>query len=197
MQARDRPEEPLTAGPPAAGSKAVPHSLPAEPGVALTVVPWVDPVLDRHGVDPRSEYVEGFWLGVLGPSATLFLRQLARGLERAPGGFLLDLELAARSLGLSPRGGPNAPFSRTLSRCVRFGMVRHQGHRRLEARRRIGPVPQRHLTRLPLPLQEAHQAVVASWSQARCPHEAGREVAAERSNSKRVRAPKPVPPLVR
>ena len=34
---------------------------------SLHVLPWVDPVIDQVGYDPRSRYVERFWLGILGP----------------------------------------------------------------------------------------------------------------------------------
>lgn len=34
----------------------------------LRIQPWPDPVVDDHGHDPRSAYVERFWLPVLGPS---------------------------------------------------------------------------------------------------------------------------------
>ena len=33
----------------------------------LHVVRWHDPLIDQLGHDPRSRYVEQFWLGVLGP----------------------------------------------------------------------------------------------------------------------------------
>lgn len=33
----------------------------------LHVRPWADTVVDRLGHDPRSAYVEAFWLGILGP----------------------------------------------------------------------------------------------------------------------------------
>jgi hypothetical protein len=36
----------------------------------LPVRPWPDPVIDALGHDPRSAYVERFWLGILGPSTT-------------------------------------------------------------------------------------------------------------------------------
>ena len=32
--------------------------------------PWLDPVIDELGHDPRSAYVETFWLPVLGPPTT-------------------------------------------------------------------------------------------------------------------------------
>ena len=95
-----------TAGETAAGRADPEMTVPN----SVTVAPWLDPIVDAHGVDPRSEYVELYWLGILGPSATWFLRRLAAGLERSPDGFTLNLDLAARSLGLSPRPGRNAPF---------------------------------------------------------------------------------------
>jgi hypothetical protein len=36
---------------------------------SITVRAWLDPVVDDDGFDPRSRYVEVFWLGVLGPTA--------------------------------------------------------------------------------------------------------------------------------
>ena len=36
----------------------------------LAIRPWADEVIDRVGFDPRSPYVERFWLGVIGPSTT-------------------------------------------------------------------------------------------------------------------------------
>ncbi len=52
--------------------------LPADtPSVAiLPVRPWPDGVIDALGHDPRSLYVERFWLGILGPSTTWLLRFL-------------------------------------------------------------------------------------------------------------------------
>ena len=58
-------------------------TIPAE---SLSIRPWPDPVIDLLGHDPRSAYVERFWLGVLGPSTTWLMRRLASGLETAPAG---------------------------------------------------------------------------------------------------------------
>ena len=180
---------------PTAGETAAERTDPEMTVLSLvTVAPWLDPIVDAHGVDPRSEYVELFWLGILGPSATWFLRRLAAGLERSPDGFALDLDLTARSLGLSPRPGRNAPFARVLGRCERFGMIRLRGDV-LDARRRVGPVPQRHLQRLPLEIQRAHER----WRQAdqgRPAQEGPAEPRVLRSSSS-VLTPNPVPPLVR
>jgi hypothetical protein len=34
----------------------------------LRVEAWLDPVIDEVGHDPRSAYVEEFWLPILGPT---------------------------------------------------------------------------------------------------------------------------------
>jgi hypothetical protein len=36
----------------------------------LLIRPWPDEVIDALGFDPRSPYVETYWLGILGPSTT-------------------------------------------------------------------------------------------------------------------------------
>jgi hypothetical protein len=51
----------------------------------LTIRPWTDPVIDTLGYDPRSRYVETFWLPTLGPTALLLLRHLADRFDRQPG----------------------------------------------------------------------------------------------------------------
>ena len=55
------------------------------------ITTWDDPLVDRLGHDPRSAYVEQFWLGVLGPSAIWLLRHCRNELDRSPTGFVLDL----------------------------------------------------------------------------------------------------------
>jgi hypothetical protein len=121
------------------------------------VMPWADPIVDQRGVDPRSSYVEHFWLGVLGPSATLLLRHLAERFDAEPEGFLLDLAAVAGALGLAARRGRNAPFPRAISRSIRFGMMRYLPPDTLAVRRRLGPLPRRLLLRLPDHVQAAHR----------------------------------------
>ena len=86
---------------------------------SLTIRAWPDPVIDQVGHDPRSAYVERFWLGVLGPSTTWLLRRMAAGLEAEPAGFELPLSETARALGLGG-DGRHSPFVRALTRCCQF-----------------------------------------------------------------------------
>jgi hypothetical protein len=124
---------------------------------SLTVVPWTDPVVDALGHDPRSPYVETYWLAVLGPSGTWLLRRLAFRLEAEPDGFLLDLADMARSLGLGAKGGRHSPFVRTLGRCVDFGLAKVDSSNSLAVRRRLPPLNRRQVLHLPESLQRSHR----------------------------------------
>jgi hypothetical protein len=126
----------------------------------IIVLPWPDPVVDTVGYDPRSPYVEQFWLGVLGPSATLLLRRLAAAFDAHPEGFELDMHETAGALGLSASSGRTSSFARTLQRCVQFGLA--QPHTRgMRVRRRLPPLSQRQIGRLPAGLQAAHEQWLA------------------------------------
>jgi hypothetical protein len=133
---------------------------PAEPlPTSVQVLPWHDPVVDRRGHDPRSVYVEQFWLGVLGPTATWLLRRLVAGFDRQPDGYVLDVVGTARSLGLSVTKGTASPFNKAVTRCVMFGLVQRRTESWL-VRRRVPAVSQRHLVRLPDDVQTQH----AQWT---------------------------------
>ncbi len=90
---------------------------------SVRITPWVDPVVDRRGHDPRSAYVEQFWLSVLGPTATWLLRRLVAGFDHQPDGYDLDVGDTARGLGLSVAKGMASPFAKALQRCAMFGVV--------------------------------------------------------------------------
>jgi hypothetical protein len=134
----------------------MPAALPLLPTETLTVRPWPDPVIDKLGHDPRSAYVERFWLGVLGPSTTWLLRRVAAGLEAEPAGFELQLAETAKALGLGGEGR-NSPFVRALARCCQFDVAQPGGDGVLNVRRRLPPLNRRQLVRLPEGLQAEHQ----------------------------------------
>ncbi|MFM7045568.1 MAG: hypothetical protein ACKO27_12535 [Ilumatobacteraceae bacterium] len=127
------------------------------PEPTLVVLPWHDPVVDSIGHDVRSAYVELFWLNVLGPTATWALRRLATGLDRYPLGYELDLAETAAALGLSYSAGTSNTFTRALHRCVLFGTTQPVPDG-LAVRRRLPPVAERHLARMPPHLRDEHRA---------------------------------------
>lgn len=132
------------------------HQIPSDdPSATLMIRAWLDPLVDETGHDPRSRYVEMFWLGVLGPTATWLIRRLVAGLDQHPAGYDVDLALTAKTMGLSYTSGRSSPFSKALQRCTMFGLS-HQTSDGLAVRRRVPNVAHRHLRRMPEPLQAAH-----------------------------------------
>ena len=92
------------AGPAKASSTSPPtadHSRSTTP--TINIVPWPDPILDRVGHDPRSRYVERFWLPTLGPTARLLLRHLADRFDEDPDGLTLPVAATNHALGFGPK----------------------------------------------------------------------------------------------
>src|SRR5579875_1987655 len=128
----------------------------------VRIRPWSDEVIDRLGFDPRSPYVERFWLGIVGPSVTWLMRRVAAGFDASPDGFDMPLAETARALGLGDPGGRNSAFFRTLNRMVQFDLARATGPAELEVMRRLPPLSRRQAARLSPALQEAHERWLAS-----------------------------------
>lgn len=125
-------------------------------GDILTIVPWPDPPTDRSGHDPRSRYVEHFWLPIVGPSTVLLLRRMAMTFDLKPTGFSLELDELSRSLGLGRHSSPNSSLTRTLRRLCQFGLARSNKDDKLAIRRRLPAVAHHHVARLPPALQRLH-----------------------------------------
>ena len=124
---------------------------------AITISYWSDELIDRLGHDPRSSYVELFWLSVLGPSTVWLLRHCARLLDTHPDGARLDLADTARQLGVGHKGGRNSPLARSIQRACRFGAARPDGPDSFAVRRKLPPLNRGQIERLPIPLQRRHE----------------------------------------
>lgn len=139
----------------------------------LTVAPWPDPISQAGGHDPRSWYVETFWLPTLGPTCTLLMRHIAERFDAEPSGFSLPLLDLAGAIGLGSRIGAGAPLRKALQRLVQFNLARPAGagadtgagadagaviHASpvLAIRRTMPGLNPRHLGRLPEPLRNRH-----------------------------------------
>lgn len=135
-----------------------------DPGVTTSfiVTPWWDPRLAKSGVDPRDPYVERFWLPVLGPSTVLLLRRFARGFEEQPKGFRVGTADTALALGLGRGTGRSSPIMRTVDRAATFGMLRHGGDGRIEARTHMPLLAARHVQQLTPVLRRLHGDWVTS-----------------------------------
>ncbi|MDE0801922.1 MAG: hypothetical protein OSA99_01240 [Acidimicrobiales bacterium] len=130
---------------------------PARTLPPLLVMAWRDPVVDTLGFDPRSTYVERFWLPLLGPTSTWLLRRLASEFDDQPDGFSIDAADCARSIGIGNRGGQNGPFHRSIERCIRFGVARQEDHGIIAVRTKIPPLNRQQARRLPRHLAGQHR----------------------------------------
>ena len=125
----------------------------------ITLVTWPDALADATGHAVRSDYVEMFWLGILGPTATWLLRRCSDEVLASPAGADIDLHPMAGSIGLAYHAGRHNPFSRGFDRLIMFGMMRHVGSHpqpTFAVRTHVPPLALRQLARLPEPLQIAH-----------------------------------------
>ena len=115
---------------------------------------------DASGHDPRSVYVERFWLGIVGPSVVWFLRLCRRELDSATDTqpAVIDLEDTARQLGLTFRGGRNSSLMRTIDRARSFHLAFDAGPATLALPLLVPSVPRRLHHRLPTPLRSEVQA---------------------------------------
>jgi hypothetical protein len=123
----------------------------------LQVHPWWDPELAVGGFPPNSLYFETYWLPILGPAATLALRELCRGLGEEPGGYEIDPVWLARRLGVGRSRSANGPVARAIDRLCRFGLARIQtGTGVLEVRTHAPVLPRHLFGRLPPDLRKSH-----------------------------------------
>lgn len=167
------PDAPPARSAPAIGARALPRPAlapapvvpPAPSGIrALTgaesdelyLIPWEIESDAKTGHDPRSAYVEHFWLGTLGPSTTWFLRYCAAQLDGADGAAVELNEVAAR-LGIGHRGGTSSPMSRAVVRACRFRAARPAGPGTLAVRRRLPTLNRRQIQRLSAEAQRRHE----------------------------------------
>lgn len=123
----------------------------------LSIALWSDPIIDTLGHDPRSEYVERFWLPTLGPTTLLLLRRIATHFDTTDDDLTFDVAELSQSLGLGSREGTSSPLFRSLERLVQFDLACNPTTRAYAVRRHVAPINRRHLHRLPPSLQRAHE----------------------------------------
>ena len=124
---------------------------------SLWIEPWRDLITEEKGHDPRSRYVEQFWLGVIGPTAAWLMRYVAHEFDQSPDGFELPVTDIALQLVISPKAGPSGGLHRTLDRLVMFRLA-SEGHAGFAVRRRLPPLNHAQLRRLPQHLQRSHSS---------------------------------------
>ena len=122
----------------------------------ITLIPWLDERIDVFGHDPRSSYVEQFWLATLGPSTTWFLRHCADRLDEAASRPINVREMSG-TLGIGHEGGSRSAMAKTMARACRFRAARPMGATTLAVRLRLPHLSHRQLRRLPESVQRRHE----------------------------------------
>ena len=137
----------------------------------ITLIPWLDPRTDAFGHDPRSTYVEQFWLATLGPATTWFLRHCADLLDETAS-TAVHLRETASTLGIGHEGGARSAMAKTVARACRFRAARSVGSATLAVRLRLPQLSHRQVRRLPESVQRRHEEFLAASSS---PDIAGRQ----------------------
>lgn len=109
----------------------------------------------RFGVE--SVYPEAVWLPIVGPSTFLLWRHLVRHLQDSDDQVVLDVEVLARSLGLSGKRGEQSALARALRRAERFGLLRRPRPDLALVQVLLPPVPGHYLARQHADVVAAHQ----------------------------------------
>ncbi len=117
---------------------------------------WRDVNIESLGYDPRSSYVERFWLPFLGPSTIFMARKITELLESEPYGFAMDLEELSSMLGLGSNTSKHSSVQKTLNRLLVFELARVMPSKAVSVRLKLPPLPQRYINRLSRPMQELH-----------------------------------------
>ena len=117
---------------------------------------WRDVNIESLGFDPRSSYVEQFWLPFLGPSTVFLARRITQRLENEQYGFLIGLQDLSIMLGLGPNINKQSSIQKTLNRLLLFELARIMPSGAVSVRLKLPPLPQRYIVRLPQVMQELH-----------------------------------------
>ena len=133
----------------------------------IRILPWNDAIVDANGFDPRSNYVETFWLSTLGPTVTWLIRFTAYLLDKHPQGMVIDPDDISLRIGIGTGTGRNSALMKAIRRCIRFELARlpqlipsqcndtasqHPSNHctlTLEVRRKLPALPTGYLNKLP------------------------------------------------
>ncbi len=128
----------------------------------LKVVRWEDPFIDKVGYEADGEYVELFYLNILGPSSLFLLRFLVKELLKSREHVDIDLDILSFRLGLNSKTSKKSLISRSLKRSISFGMIRRISHDTFAVRLYLPQLSLRQRQRFPQSLNLEHDNYVKS-----------------------------------
>jgi hypothetical protein len=120
---------------------------------AWTISPSTVTPLDRHGA--RGQYVEEFYLPLLGPTCIAMLRHFAAALDQVDS-YRMPLHVLPQLFGLGMAHNRHSLFGRTIRRLARFGIAQVAGPTELHVKTAVPWLTAAQLTRLHRQLQVRH-----------------------------------------
>jgi hypothetical protein len=130
----------------------------------VTLVPYVDEVVEGLGFGPDHLYVESVIAALAGPSTWLLWKRLSRTVIAA-GDVPATIDMADTLACLGLRGlGPNTTAARTVARMVALDYARRAGRDGaiLAVRRALAPLGARQVARLPGGARQYHEMVMGA-----------------------------------
>jgi hypothetical protein len=124
----------------------------------LVILVESDPWLHRHGHRVDGQYVELFWLPILGPTATLLLRRIIYEASEADRCVLeLSHVETARAVGIqSTTKRPSTGWFRVLKRLHGFEIIDHMDGGLVRFPTHLPDLAHRQLQRLSAPMRSRH-----------------------------------------
>jgi hypothetical protein len=110
------------------------------------------------GVDPRSRYVDHYWIPTLGPTAVCLARALMRMIARRGETVEVQVEHLAAVLGLRPDGDVNGELRAAFRRLDDADIVVVDPEGGLLVRGQFPYLTEEQVAHLPAPLVEAHRS---------------------------------------
>jgi hypothetical protein len=138
---------------------------PAIPPAELTVIAYPDTTVEALGYGPDHPYIEGAIASVVGPSATLLWKRLARLVIKAAGvPVTVDTIDLLACVGLGPGLAKNSIGARTVARMAAFDMARRAGRdgNLLAVRTALAPLNAARASRLPASARREHDHITAN-----------------------------------
>jgi hypothetical protein len=93
----------------------------------------------------RSPYIERFWLGILGPSATWLLRIVLAEIEQRDAPISFTSAILASRVGLADNTSWNSPLSRSIRRLIDFKIAKQSGAGHVSVSKYIPPLSLRQI----------------------------------------------------
>ena len=126
----------------------------------VVVSHWPDQLIETFGFNAESQYVEHFWLPILGPSCIILMRRLDRLTREGALAHSVALKDLSAEVGLGSPNGYGMSITRTVNRLIQFDMGKVVGGNTVAVRTHLPPLNYKQQLRLPEHVARLHNALM-------------------------------------